>query len=241
MTDFDQVTNYTNYIKDDPFRRGLHFPAVEEVLGDLNKKRILEIGCGDGLFSLLLAERGAAVVGYDRAVQKIAEAQARVRAPGLDATFVVATPPTFFHDGTFDAATSVMVLQYATSPEELAAFFRSASRHLGPGGRFISVVFNPLFTAFGEDFVVRRYTRQENNNIRTDFLDRAFGRVEMTVEGNHQYTSEEFERAAISGGMKPAAWRKLFATPDAVRQMGASFWQPCHEHQPFALFVTQKE
>ena len=241
ITDFDQVTNYTKYIEDDPFRRGLHFPAVEEVLGDLNKKRILDIGCGDGLFSRLLAERGAAVVGYDRARQQIAQAQARVGAPGSDATFVVATPQTFFHDGTFDAAMSVMVLNYATSPEELAAFFRSASRHLGPGGRFISVVFNPLFSAFGEDFIVRRYARQENNNIRTDFLDRAFGRVEMTVEGNHQYTSEEFERAAISGGMKPAAWRKLFATPNAVRQMGASFWQPCHEHQPFALFVTQKE
>jgi hypothetical protein len=63
----------------------------------------------------------------------------------------------------------------------------------------------------------------------------------MTLEGNHQYTSEEFERAAISGEMKPAAWKKLFATPDAVRQMGASFWRPCHEHQPYALFITQKE
>ena len=100
---------------------------------------------------------------------------------------------------------------------------------------------NPLFSAFGEDFVVRRYTRLENNNIRTDFLDRASDRVEMTLEGNHQYTSEEFERAAISGEMKPAAWKKLFATPDAVRQMGASFWRPCHEHQPYALFITQKE
>jgi toxoflavin synthase len=240
MTDFDQVTNYTNYIKDDPFRRGLHFPAVEEVLGDLNRKRILEIGCGDGLFSQLLAERGASVVGYDRAAQRIAEAQARAGAPGLDATFVVATPHTFFHDGTFDAAMSVMVLQYATSPEELAAFFRSASRHLGPGGRFIAVVINPLFSAFGQDFVIRRLHRLEGNNIRSEFLDRASGRVEMTLEA-HQFTSEEFEQAAISGGMKPAAWRKLFATPDAVRQMGASFWQPCHEHQPYALFVTQKE
>jgi hypothetical protein len=76
--------------------------------------------------------------------------------------------------------------------------------------------------------------------MRTEFLDRASGRVEMILEA-HQFTSEEFERAAISGGMKPAAWRKLFAMPDAVRQMGAPFWQPCHEHQPFALFVTQKE
>jgi len=240
MTDFDQVTNYTNYIEDDPFRRGLHFPAVEEVLGDPNKKRILDIGCGDGLFSRLLAERGAAVVGYDRSPRQIAQAQAQVSAPELDATFVVATPQTFFHDGTFDAAMSVMVLQFAASPEDLAAFFRSASRHLGPGGRFISVVINPLFSAFGEDFVIRRWTRLEGNNMRSDFLDRASGRVEMTVEV-HQYTSEEFERAAISGGMKPAAWRKLFATPDAVRQMGASFWRPCHEHQPYALFVAQKE
>src|SRR5215813_2052388 len=129
ITDFDQVTNYTKYIEDDPFRRVLHFPAVEEVLGNVNKKRILDIGCGDGLFSRLLAERGATVVGYDRARQQIAQARARVGAPGLDATFVVATPQTFFHDGTFDAAMSVMVLNYATSPEELAAFFRSESRY----------------------------------------------------------------------------------------------------------------
>src|SRR5215470_11404278 len=109
MTDFGQIKNYADYIKADPFRRGLHFPAVEEVLGDVNKKRILDIGCGDGLFSRLLAERGVAVVGYDRARQQIAQARARVGVPGLDATFVVATPQTFFHDGTFDAAISVMV------------------------------------------------------------------------------------------------------------------------------------
>ena len=240
MTDFDQVTNYTSYIEDDPFRRGLHFPAVEEALGDLKKKRILDIGCGDGLFPRLLAERGASVVGYDRAPRRIAEARAGKDAPGVDATFVVATPHTFVHDGGFDAATSIMVLHLATSPEELAAFFRSASRHLDPGGRFIAVCFNPLFSAFGQDLGVRRYTKLESDRVLTEFLDRTSGRVEMTSEGR-LHTSEEFERAAISGGMKPVAWRKLFATPAAVRQMGAAFWQPCHEHQPFALFVTQKE
>jgi len=47
--------------------------------------------------------------------------------------------------------------------------------------------------------------------------------------------------AAINGGMKPELWKKLFATPAAVEQMGAFFWQPGHEHQPFALFIAQKE
>jgi SAM-dependent methyltransferase len=240
MTDFDELTNYADYIKGDPFRRGLHFPAIEEALGDVNGKRILDIGCGDGLFPRLLAERGASVVGYDRAAERVAEARAGEGAPGGDVTFVVATPQTFSHDGTFDAATSIMVLLFATSPEDLAAFFRSASRHLKPGGRFISVVFNPLFSAFGVDFFIRRWTRLEGNKVRSEFLDRTSGCVNMVAEPYH-YTSEEYEQAAIRGGMKPAGWRKLFAKPDAVRQMGASFWEPCHEHQPFALFVAQKE
>jgi len=86
----------------------------------------------------------------------------------------------------------------------------------------------------------RTFTKLEGNRVQTEFLDRTSGRVEMTAEPR-QYTSEEYEQAAICGSMKPVAWRKLFVTPDAVRQMGASFWQPCHGHQPFALCVAQKE
>jgi hypothetical protein len=130
-------------------------------------------------------------------------------------------------------------LQFARSPEELAAFFCSASRHLGSGGRFISVVLNPLFSAYGQAFLVRRFTKLDGNKVLSHFLDRTSGAVEMAVEAR-QYTCEEYERAAVAGGMKPEVWKKLFATPDALQQMGVSFWQPCHEHQPFALFVAQK-
>src|SRR5262249_47347710 len=48
---------------------------------------------------------------------------------------------------------------------------------------------------------------------------------------------DPFQRRRNEAGLR----KKLFATPDAVQQMRASFWQLCHEHQPFALFVTQKE
>jgi len=188
----------------------------------------------------LLAERGASVVGYDKAPEKIAEARKHEGARRPEVTFAVATPHTFAHDGVFDAATSVLVLQYATSLEELAAFFHSASRHLVPGGRFVSVVLNPSFSAFGTDFFIRRFTKLQGNKVQSDFLDRASGRVEMTAE-THQYTDHEYERAAVDGEMKPEVWKKLFATRDAVEQMGASFWQPCHEHQPFALFIARKE
>jgi hypothetical protein len=62
----------------------------------------------------------------------------------------------------------------------------------------------------------------------------------MTVEA-YQYTDKEYERAAVDGGMKPEGWRNLYARRDVVEKMGISFWQPCHEHQPFALFIARKD
>jgi 2-polyprenyl-3-methyl-5-hydroxy-6-metoxy-1,4-benzoquinol methylase len=239
MTDFGQLKNYAGYIGADPFRRALHFPAVEAALGDVNGRRILDVGCGDGLFPRLLAQRGASVVGYDRSPEKIAEAQAHGDAPRLDVAYVVATAHTFSHGGRFDAATSVMVLQFATSPAELAALFLSASRHLAAGGRFISVVLNPSFQAFGQNFVIRRFTRLDGSRTLTEFLDPASGRVEMAAEV-YRYTRDEYEHAARAGGMKPEAWQPLFAAADAAERLGDAFWRPVHEHQPFALFVAQK-
>jgi toxoflavin synthase len=239
MTDFGQMRNYADYIQKDPFRRGLHYPAVEEVLGELKEKRILDVGCGDGLFPRLLARQGASVVGYDKAVEKIAESRAHRDAPGLDVRYIHATQYTFSHDSVFDVATSVMALPYAASVEELTAFFHSASLHLVAGGKFVSVVLNPWFSAFATDFFVRRITKLEGNNVRMEFLDLTSAHVEMTME-KHQYTNKEYERAAADGGMKTHSWKNLFATREAIEQMGESFWKPCHEFQPYALFIAQK-
>jgi toxoflavin synthase len=239
MTDFGQMPQYADYIRKDPFRWGLHYPGVEKVLGDVSRKRILDVGCGDGLFSRLLAEKGASVVGYDKAVEKIAEAREHTDASRLDVKYVHATQHTFSHDALFDAATSVMVLPYAASLEELTAFFRSTCVHIAGAARFASVVLNPSFSAFGTDFLCRRITRLQGNEVRMEFLDLVSGNVEMTMQ-EHQYTKEEYEGAAIDGGMKPDSWLQLFATQHAIEQMGASFWQPCHEAQPYALFTVQK-
>jgi toxoflavin synthase len=239
MTDFGQMRKYADYIQNDPFRRGLHYPAVEELLGDLNNKRILDVGCGDGLFPRLLAQQGASVVGYDKAVEKIAESRAHTNVPALNVRYIHATQYTFSHDSAFDVAVSVMVLPYAASVEELAAFFHSTSLHLIAGGKFVAVVLNPWFSAFATDFFVRRITKLQGNNVRMEFLDLTSGCVEMTME-KHQYMSKEYERAAADGGMKSQSWKKLFAMREAIEQMGESFWEPCHEFQPYALFSAQK-
>ena len=238
MTDWGKIAGYGAFIAQDPFRIGLHYPAVQRELGDV-RKRILDIGCGDGLFAMLLAVQGARVVGYDKAAERIAEATEKAHDAGLPIAFVIATPATFATTERFDAATSVMALNYATSHEELALFFSATCRHLIPGGTFASVVLNPTFAAFGEDLIVRRIHRLSGGDVRMEFYDDGSVTPKFTAI-QHQYTRREFEHAAARGGMVGATWKPLFAAPEALAQRDAEFWRRCHATQPYALFVTRK-
>jgi len=237
MTDFGKIPQYSTYIAKDPFRHGLQFPAVMHELGCL-KKRILDVGTGDGLFPRLMAREGASVVGYDKAIEKIAEARAHGEAQRLNVEYVVAAPQTFEDHGTFDAATSVMVLPYASDVDDLKAFFRNTSRHLAGGGKFVSTILNPSFSAFGENLIVRRVKKLDGNRVQMEFLNEISGAVEMNPI-MRQYTNVEYEDAAAREGMM-VEWKTLFASSEAVAAKGEGFWRRCHETQPYALLIAQK-
>jgi toxoflavin synthase len=237
MTDFGKIPQYSSYVAHDPFRHGLQFPAVVNELGGL-EKRILDVGTGDGLFSRLLAREGADVVAYDKAPEKIAEARAHEDVQELGVTYVVATPWTFTTDRLFDAATSVMVLPYASDLDELRAFFRNTSGHLVPGGKFVSIVLNPLFSSFERDLVVRRVKKLAGNLVQMEFLSEASGAIVMNPI-YHQYSKEDYEIAITQEGMK-FEWKRLFATPEALNEKGEKFWRPYHETEPYAILIAQK-
>jgi 2-polyprenyl-3-methyl-5-hydroxy-6-metoxy-1,4-benzoquinol methylase len=236
MTDFGKIPQYSAYVAHDPFRHGLQFPAVVNELGG-PKKRVLDVGTGDGLFSRLMAREGAVVVAYDKSPEKIAEARAHEDAQELDVKYVVATPWIFAAEGLFDAATSVMVLPYASDLDELRAFFRNTSEHLVPGGKFVSTVLNPLFSSFERNLVVRRVKKLAGNLVQMQFLSEASGAIVMGPI-YHQYSKEEYESVVAQEGMR-LEWKRLFATPEALMQKGEEFWRPCHETEPYALLIAQ--
>ena len=237
MTDFGRIPQYSSYIANDPFRHGLQFPAIMGELGSL-KKRILDVGTGDGLFPRVMARQGASVVGYDRAAERIAEARAHKEAKELNVEYVVAKPQTFADRRVFDAATSVMVLPYASDVDDLKAFFRNTSRHLAGGGKFVSTILNPSFSAFGENLIVRRVKKLDGNRVQMEFLNEISGAVEMNPI-MRQYTNVEYEDAAAREGMM-VEWKTLFASSEAVTAKGEAFWRRCHETQPYALLIAQK-
>ncbi|OUD05091.1 class I SAM-dependent methyltransferase [Streptomyces swartbergensis] len=97
--------------------------------------RVLDIGCGTGVFALLLAERGVDVVGVDPAGASLEVARGkpggeRVRWIHGDAT---ALPPL-----TADLATMTgNAAQAVVDPEDWRRTLRGVREALRPGGRFV--------------------------------------------------------------------------------------------------------
>ncbi|HEX5139428.1 MAG TPA: methyltransferase domain-containing protein, partial [Dehalococcoidia bacterium] len=54
-------------------------PVMLAEAGDVSGTRILDLGCGEGRFSRLLAERGAVTVGIDPIRRLIEEARSRAK------------------------------------------------------------------------------------------------------------------------------------------------------------------
>ena len=102
-------------------------------------RRVLDVGCGTGRLSSLLAERGAKVWGIDPSGEMLDEA--RTRAPqsaGFKQGRAEALP---FRDGWFDRAVLWLVVHLVDRSRSLPELVRV----LGPGGRAVIGTFRPEY------------------------------------------------------------------------------------------------
>lgn len=135
--------NYTGRAHD--YR--VHFFAqrrerVLSALGEVEGKRILDLGCASGDLTFALASLGAVTAGADLTKLMVHRSEARRRSapaslkPAAErASFLVADAEHIpFRDASFDALTCIGVLEYV--PDDSLAL-REMFRVLKPGGRLV--------------------------------------------------------------------------------------------------------
>jgi len=126
---------------EDTYQEKLIKPNLLRILAPKAGEKILDVGCGQGYFSHLIAESGAQVVGLDIADEliKIAKEQA-----GGNESFLVqsAEKMALVPSGKFDAAICILALQ---NIKNLQAAISEISRALKPNGRCVLVLNHPAF------------------------------------------------------------------------------------------------
>lgn len=99
--------------------------------------RILDLGCGPGLYANRLAARGHAVVGVDFSPASIEHARCQAEEAGHDATFVRADIRGADLPGRFDLAMLLFGEANAFPPEDLSSILQRAHAALENGGRLL--------------------------------------------------------------------------------------------------------
>ncbi|MGH3089236.1 MAG: class I SAM-dependent methyltransferase [Rubrobacteraceae bacterium] len=127
----------------DIYRDGLNTPAFLEMLPDVSGLSGLDIGCGEGHNTRLLAKRGADMTAVDISKVFIRHARKAEEKESLGVRYEVASAVELpFEDSSFGFATAFMSLMDIPETEKV---FAEAYRILKPGGFLQFSISHPCF------------------------------------------------------------------------------------------------
>jgi 2-polyprenyl-3-methyl-5-hydroxy-6-metoxy-1,4-benzoquinol methylase len=220
-------------------------PATLDVLGDVKDLRILDLGCGEGRFSRILAQRGASLTGVDLSSRMIDLArESEAKEPlGVDYHVSDAADISFLPDSSFD-----IVLAYLSlfDVPDYESAIREAARVLVPSGRFVFSVSHPCFTMPGSGWETRY-----PNSLRDK--DRLFYRVDDYLPArsyevkiwptsnpivNHHRPLSDYAHALRAAGFVIRDIIEPTPDPKLVEQL--DFWRGYFRIAVFIIFDTVK-
>lgn len=137
--------------------KAAHLYAVRQLRG---MGRVLDVGCGTGYGSAMVASHVHEVVGIDASEPAIVRAKTKYRSENLEFASMPATRLDF-PDSSFDAAYSIQVIEHI---EDVELHLSEVVRVLRPGSRFIVATPNRLTyspNGLHNPFHVREYDAKE--------------------------------------------------------------------------------
>ena len=104
--------------------------------------RVIDLGCGPGLYANRLARTGAAVTGIDFSPRSIDYARDRAARDGLEIDYRLGDYLELDIEPGYDLATMIMCDYCALSPQQRARLLGRVAQMLAPGGAFLFDVYS---------------------------------------------------------------------------------------------------
>jgi len=180
------------YDSDRNLTRDLDHAVAKKYLTGRRFKRGLEIGCGTGKNTAVLASVAERVVALDFSAGMIAKAKAKHSLSNVDFQITDITQEWPCANASFDLISGNLVLEHV---EDLSHIFREASRVLMPGGEFFVCELHP-------------YRQYQGTQAR---FDRAQGTTMIPAFVHH---IADFTNAAAANGLSVLALNEWWHQED---------------------------
>ena len=243
-TDYDPIAEQYQRSKQQPWRTFIECYTLLDLIGDLAGMAVLDLACGEGFYTRLIRQRGAArVMGLDLSQGMIDLARAQEARHQLGIEYVVADARDLSEKDQFDLAVAAYLLNYARTPEELQAMCNGIARSLRPGGRFVAVNCNPAMNLSTAPSY-RKYGFE--TNVVGDFKEGTpitwkfhLSNGPFEIE-NYHLNVETHQKAFKEAGFREVCWYSPKISPEGLVDNAPDFWSTILEKPPITFIECIK-
>ncbi len=143
-TNYDPIAEQYKRSKQQPWRTHIEAFSLLKLIGAPHGLSVLDVACGEGFYTRMVRQRGAAkVTGVDLSEGMVELARKQEHEHGLGIDYVVGDACALDLPEKFDLVMAAYLLNYAHDRRELQAMCNGIARSLKPGGRFVTVNGSP--------------------------------------------------------------------------------------------------
>jgi SAM-dependent methyltransferase len=182
----DAAEHWREFVREgkDYYRDELNNPATFKVIGDVRGKRVLDLACGEGYNTRILATKGAKVIGVDfseRMIELARQEEARIK-QGISYYVLDTSNLKELSSNYFDLVACFMSLQDMKNYKKAIS---EVSRVLRNQGRFVFSIPHPCFETMAL------------SGKRINAGERYFGAVKYPVQWNMERLESPFKTSSF--------------------------------------------
>ncbi len=174
-----------------PINEFIEMPATLSLLKNVKGKKILDLGCGSGIYAKILKKRGAKVFGIDISEKMIEIAKREVKDVDFRVGSVYKLP---YKSEYFDLVLSSLTVDHF---KDLNKAFKEIHRVLKKNGVFIFSISNPLSDVVKGFFYKKKYRPRSYFKEGKVYTNWSIFKIKMLF---YRYTFQTYIRTLIKNG-----------------------------------------
>ncbi len=211
------------------------FKDVEEstflaLLGNIEGKTVLDLGCSEGRFSRRIKQMGAyRVVGVDISKEMVELARKAEEKNALGIEYIVEDVIKLGKLGLFDLVIAAFLFPFAPSKEALLAMCKTSHENLKSGGKLLALVNGTPLCSPQNNSATQKYgyliespsPLQEGDILKYTL----FTEGHSLVTTNYHWSKETYELALFESGFSDIRWQLPVISQEDLEKYGVDFWE----------------